>query len=179
MKKCPRCGCLKPRNSFSMRTCGGKKYLMSPCKDCNVLRDSRKYSDRSERYKEMRRAKRTKQRARNQKRERWILEDTRNTDRKRERANDLNREYIKSLISKGCAYCGARSSKMTLDRINNTKGHLKTNVIPACVNCNLTRGNMPYKAWLIVAKAMRRVRESGLLSGWVRVRFHTKIAPFV
>jgi len=55
---------------------------------------------------------------------------------------------------------------MTLDRKDNDVGHVKDNVVPACVRCNYTRGDMPFDAWLVVAAGMRQAREKGLFGDW-------------
>jgi hypothetical protein len=97
---------------------------------------------------------------------RWILEDSRRSDKKKGLSNNLTREFIDLEISKGCSYCGEASIRMTLDRIDNTVGHLQSNVVPACIRCNLTRGNMPYKAWLFLVDSMRHAREAGAFDNW-------------
>jgi hypothetical protein len=76
---------------------------------------------------------------------------------------------VELLISTGCQYCGATREDLHigLDRMDNAQGHLKKNVAPCCTRCNLVRGGMPYKAWLIVAEAMRKARELGLFGEWV------------
>src|ERR1041385_3112550 len=81
---------------------------------------------------------------------------------------DLTKEIIKELIKDGCDYCGESPTKirMTLDRIDNTKGHISSNVIPACYRCNVMRGTMPYKAWLELVPTIRSVREKGLFDDW-------------
>jgi hypothetical protein len=56
---------------------------------------------------------------------------------------------------------------MTLDRIDNTIGHVKTNVKPACIRCNLLRRNMPYAAWLMLVPAVKKARKFGLFDGWL------------
>jgi len=55
---------------------------------------------------------------------------------------------------------------MTLDRINNSKGHLMNNVVPACRRCNTTRGDMPYKAWLFLVDGMRKARLANAFGNW-------------
>ena len=97
---------------------------------------------------------------------RWILNDSRKSDKKKGLANDLTRGFIDLEISKGCSYCGEIDIRMTLDRIDNTIGHLQSNVVPACIRCNLTRGNMPHKAWLFLVDGMRKARESGAFDNW-------------
>lgn len=105
---------------------------------------------------------------------RWILEDSRKSDKKKKRENDLTKEFIDRLIANGCCYCGETSLRMTLDRTDNTKGHLQSNVRPACMRCNYARGSMPYEAWLLLADGMRRARELGLFDNW-----NGKYAPIV
>jgi len=55
---------------------------------------------------------------------------------------------------------------MTLDRIDNLKGHSFDNVVPACIRCNYARRNMSYEAWLCLTEGMRRARELDLFKGW-------------
>lgn len=86
----------------------------------------------------------------------WILEDSRRSDRKLGRTNDLTRDFIYTLISKGCQYCGETKLRMTLDRLDNSQGHLQSNVQPSCIRCNLTRGSMPYEAWLLLVGGMKK-----------------------
>jgi predicted metal-dependent hydrolase len=102
--------------------------------------------------------------------EKYILWDAQRNDRGNGIKNDLDINFVRELISQGCQYCGAEKAKvkMSLDRKDNLKGHFRENVIAACLNCNLTRGNMPYEAWMIVASSMRKVYEAGLLDGWMR-----------
>jgi hypothetical protein len=54
----------------------------------------------------------------------------------------------------------------TLDRIDNSKGHTRDNVVPACIRCNYARRNMPYEAWLCLTDGMKRARELGLFKEW-------------
>jgi len=98
--------------------------------------------------------------------EKFIYVDSRQADRKASRENDLTKEFILAEIIKGCAYCGEMTIRMTLDRKDNDKGHTQDNVVPACIRCNFTRKNMPYEAWLVIAKGMRQAREAGLFQGW-------------
>jgi hypothetical protein len=101
---------------------------------------------------------------------RWILYDTRRNDFYKGRDNDLTLEFIDELLESCdymCFYCGETEIKMTLDRIDNALGHLQSNVIPACLRCNVVRGDMPYRAWLEeIAPAMRKARRRGLFKYW-------------
>ena len=98
--------------------------------------------------------------------DRYIFEDSRGSDRKKGYKNDLTREFITKQIVKGCSYCGETELRMTLDRINNNRGHTEDNVVPACIRCNYIRRDMPYEAWIVVARAMKRARKQNLFGNW-------------
>jgi len=95
-----------------------------------------------------------------------IWEDSRRADRKKKRNNNLTKDFIAEYIAKGCSYCGEKTIRMTLDRIDNERGHTMDNVVPACIRCNYIRGNMPYEAWLCFKAALRRARREGLFGDW-------------
>jgi hypothetical protein len=58
---------------------------------------------------------------------------------------------------------------MTLDRIDNSIGHLMSNVNPCCYRCNYIRANMPYAAWLSIVPAIRATFELGLFAAWTKI----------
>jgi hypothetical protein len=97
---------------------------------------------------------------------RFILREARRSDTMRGHACDLTKQEIEQLIARGCDYCGEKNLRMTLDRIDNSKGHTRDNVVPACIRCNYARRNMPYEAWLCLAGGMRQAREQGLFKDW-------------
>ena len=96
-----------------------------------------------------------------------ILTDARNSDKKHGRDNDLDKEWIREVVSAGCFYCGETSLRMTLDRIDNSVGHIKSNLHPACLRCNYLRRDMPFEAWMMLAPAIKTAREAGLFHGWI------------
>ena len=98
---------------------------------------------------------------------RAIMVDSRRSDKRHGRANDLDLEFVQQMIVCPCAYCGESTLRMTLDRKDNDLGHLKSNVVTACIRCNYARGNMPYAAWLCLADGMRSARESGAFGDWI------------
>ncbi len=111
-------------------------------------------------------------RARRQRRDpsftcRHILADCRKSDRKRGFGNDLTLDFIVELTKEGCVYCGETQIRMSLDRIDNTIGHVQSNVNPACIRCNYARGSMPYEAWKCLLKGVREARERGLFGAWL------------
>src|SRR5690348_4897566 len=95
-----------------------------------------------------------------------IVIDSRKGDRRAGRENDLDREFVASLIAHPCEYCGDDVLRKTLDRIDNSIGHVRTNVVCACERCNYIRRAMPQQAWEHVAVAVREARELGLFGEW-------------
>lgn len=64
------------------------------------------------------------------------------SDRKKKLECDLDIEFvINEIFSKNCTYCDG-SEIIGCDRIDNTKGHTKDNVIPACYECNHLRWDL-------------------------------------
>lgn len=99
--------------------------------------------------------------------DKWICEDTKKQDKLKGRGNDLDRTFIREIISKPCTYCGESKLRRTLDRIDNSIGHIRTNVVSACIRCNYIRRDMPYEAWLVVAPAMCAANKAGLFKDWI------------
>ena len=163
--------CKKPKKYSEMDICvkNGKTYYRSRCKSC-CNENTRKWREKNP--EEVRRrdrvvtARRSRQRASLVEQERWICIDAKSSDNKAGFENDLTRDFVKELIAKGCIYCGETKMRMTLDRIDNDKGHLRSNVVPACIRCNYVRRNMPYEAWIKIAPAIREVRVLGLFGTW-------------
>jgi hypothetical protein len=99
---------------------------------------------------------------------RWMLKNYRKRDRKQGFVpTDLDYKTVEELISKPCFYCGETEITMTLDRIDNSLGHVRSNVNPACFRCNVFRGAMPYEAWILISKGMREARERGLFGTFI------------
>lgn len=98
--------------------------------------------------------------------EKYILFDSKKSDKRKNRQNDLDIEFITDLISQPCFYCGESKLKITLDRKDSSIGHLKSNVVPACIRCNYTKRDMPYEAWLFLIEGMRKAREMGVFGNW-------------
>ena len=169
-KTCTLCEQIKPIEEFSLRTVDGRKYPRTRCKPCwnknhtNVPGHQAKRA----RIQQRRNQKISEARANGDLLviSRSILQDSRGSDRKFGRENNLTQEFILGLISKPCSYCDDTDCRMTVDRVDNDLGHLTTNVVPACIRCNLTRGNMPYEAWLVVAPGMKTAKENGLFGKW-------------
>lgn len=160
---CRQCDEPRPLTSFVEVRPGQRRRTCTSCRKSadaarNPSRVARERADTARRKRELR------QRGDNV--VRFILEDSRKSDRKHKRSNDLTREWVAELIAQPCCYCGDTSLRMTLDRIDNTIGHFRSNVVPACIRCNYARGAMPYKAWLCLVPGLRAAREQGLFGDW-------------
>ena len=163
-KMCNVCKNTKPTSEFYTNG----KYLRYQCKQCEksavLARRNTEYGRSL--WNKWRRTWERKSRANVRHRARWILEDSRRADRKRRRKNDLTKQFIEASIQEGCRYCGESHLKMTLDRIDNSKGHTKRNVVASCIRCNIIRRDMPYEAWQFLVPRMREARKRGLFQGW-------------
>lgn len=170
-KTCRKCGDTKPIDDFYPTYQKGKHYRRARCKDCdNELRKARTRTEPTQEQKQewsRRQAQRRKRRRKDPEHyAKFIYWDTRKSDKKHGRENDFTKEYIAEQIAKGCSYCGEKDLRMTLDRIDNEKGHTMDNTVPACIRCNYVRGNMPYEAWVLIARAMKRARKQGAFGDW-------------
>ena len=47
---------------------------------------------------------------------------------------------FENILTKPCVYCGD-TYRVGCDRIDNSKGHTKDNVVPCCIECNTARNN--------------------------------------
>jgi hypothetical protein len=110
---------------------------------------------------------------------RFVLMDSRKSDKKRGRANDLTLEFCEGALRQPCSYCGGSAIRMTLDRVDNSIGHVQSNVVPACIRCNYVRGAMPYQAWLCLVEGVRVAMNQGLFGDWTgRARLAKGLSKF-
>lgn len=63
---------------------------------------------------------------------------------------DFNAQWIvDNIFSKQCVYCGESDwHKLGCDRKDNSKGHVKDNVVPCCYHCNVKKHSMNYHEYL-------------------------------
>lgn len=67
---------------------------------------------------------------------------------------------INNIMHKPCVYCGD-THLVGCDRIDNTKGHLKTNVVPCCCICNRARCNsFSYEEMLVLGKTIKQIKSN-------------------
>lgn len=166
---CKKCGKTKPEIDFPLNRTNGKQYRKTTCTACdNKDRINRKLTPpvRTEQFKKRVNEASSRWRYKPENRASVIVTDSRGSDRVRGMSCDLDVEWVKELISKGCSYCGETQILIGLDRLDNSIGHLKSNVVPACGRCNYLRRDMPYKAWETIVPAIKEAREKGLFKGW-------------
>ncbi len=157
MKTCSLCKIEKGLDNFYCRP-DRKSGYQSRCKECQKPR--RQLG--SKKLNEKRKIERKDPKAR----AKYLIIDSRHGDTRSGRQNDLDHDFVNTMLSKSCFYCGDDEIRKTLDRIDNSIGHVKTNVVTSCMRCNFTRRDMPYKAWLEIAKAVKYCRENELFGQW-------------
>ncbi len=165
---CKHCGLGEPEVEFYIKKQGERYYRRFICLGCDTIY-KKKYpsSEAAAKRENAKKAARGRLSRRDETlRCLFILRDSKRADKTKGRENDLDREFIRKLIDEGCAYCADHDGRMTLDRIDNTLGHLKSNVAASCMRCNYFRRDMPHAAWMMVAPKIRQARLIGLLEGW-------------
>ncbi len=166
-KLCPSCETVKSLTAFYKRPNGKPAGY---CKDCHNGKAKEKLKESDVRARKNRTSrswhKRRRQSQDPQTLAKIILKDCKGSDRKHQREHDLDLATVLKQIIQPCTYCGETTLRMTLDRIDNERGHTKDNVVGACIRCNYTRGAMPYEAWVLVAVGMLAAREAGVFGDW-------------
>jgi hypothetical protein len=158
-RKCVRCKERKPLEAFGL-VGDDRRRICNPCE----IRNPEHMCKRA-------------QLVRMRKPERAVLRDCRASDRKKGRPRgDLDLDFVREQLARGCQYCGEVKMRITLDRIDNGSGHTRANVVPACLRCNYLRGSMPYRAWLNLVPSVRATRELGLFGDWRSQPFNRKAA---
>lgn len=67
---------------------------------------------------------------------------------------------IENILAKNCVYCGD-DKRIGCDRIDNSKGHTKDNVVPCCVECNTARNNnFTFEEMKILGETIRKIKHS-------------------
>lgn len=72
---------------------------------------------------------------------------------------DLDIDWmIDNIFTKPCVYCGD-THRIGCDRIDNSRGHTKDNVVPCCVECNTARSdNFSFEEMKILGQAIRQIK---------------------
>lgn len=90
-----------------------------------------------------------------------MLSQYRLADKKKGLSFDIDKQWLFDNIKNGqCHYCGD-TKRLGLDRIDNSKGHTKDNVVLCCYECNIARGNnFTYEEMLILGKTIKMIKSA-------------------
>ena len=157
MKKiCSRCKEEKDLKEFNKlkQTKDGYQHR---CRECQSI--TRKQSYDNNREKELK----TDRKYYWNNRERYLINMYKRYDKNKNKENDLTVEWFKENISsKPCLYCGD-TENIGADRIDNTKGHTKDNVVPCCTICNKVRSDhFTVSEMLRLGKVIREIKNDRL-----------------
>jgi hypothetical protein len=82
------------------------------------------------------------------------------TDKKKGFGNDLTLEFVRTTVESPCTYCGSSEEPRGLDRLDNSLGHLQSNVVPCCGTCNFTRGDRyTPEEFALIGAAIAQIRK--------------------
>lgn len=75
----------------------------------------------------------------------------------------LTLDEFESLIwNKPCVYCGETPRGYGIDRIDNNQGYHANNVIPCCIRCNRSKGDMSVIEWVKQMRVVLKRLEDGI-----------------
>ncbi len=160
-KECTMCHVVMPNRFFYTSTlkANNKTRHSSECKNCRGRRYRERYASNSE-MKEKRIKIYNSTKGTLRYRVVKIYNSFKKTDLKKKRFNNLDKKFIKKTISYPCTYCGD-TNKVSLDRIDNSFGHIKSNVVPCCKECNTARNiNFTFEEMLIIGQSIKRIKEA-------------------
>ena len=85
----------------------------------------------------------------------------RSIDKKFNRENDITTDDVLEVRTKKCIYCGYPA--VGFDRVDNKKGHIKSNSVPCCLECNIARmDNFTHQETFILGEAIKRIKDKRL-----------------
>lgn len=85
----------------------------------------------------------------------------RSIDKSHKRECDLTTDWYKDNIhGKSCVYCDDDVSAIGCDRIDNSIGHTKSNVVPSCRDCNTARmDNFTHAEMFLIGAAIKQIKQ--------------------
>lgn len=95
-----------------------------------------------------------------------MISSYRNKDKKMGvEVTDIDIDWmIENILTQKCVYCGD-DKRIGCDRVDNSKGHTKDNVVPCCVECNTARSNLfTFEEMKVIGKSIRSVKEQRKLA---------------
>lgn len=93
----------------------------------------------------------------------FIAAQYKNTDKNKGYENDLTQKDVMQFLLTPCVYCGHPATGA--DRIDNSKGHTKSNCVPCCKECNVARmDNFSHEEMKKIGKLMKKIKNSRVAS---------------
>lgn len=161
-----KCSCCKEEKELiTINFCSDKNRPFGFSYRCRVC-DSSKKDTRRERYKKLSLEDKEKHKKKNRDycatfigRAVSLLSAYRKIDREKGQICDLDKTFlINEIFLKTCIYC-EDTEKIGCDRIDNSIGHIKSNVVPCCYSCNTTRmNNYSHEEMLILGKTIKTIK---------------------
>lgn len=164
-RKCSVCQKLLPLDSINFPRDKTKPHGFAyACKPCT---NQRKRGSRKDRWGNMSPEQKTAKYARQRRyyatdggRAAFLASAYRKIDKKKGLECDVDAEFLlEHITSKPCTYCGDTREEIGCDRIDNSKGHTKDNVVPACKTCNVSRmDNFAHEEMLVLGKTIKQIK---------------------
>jgi len=162
-KLCKKCNTSKDISEFykNKNKKDGYHYMCKSCSKIELQIYRSKNKDKAKKYRELNKNK-FKEYYKLKSKQNWVLNREKvlisnytKKDNNRNLVCDLTIEWMKENISnKSCIYCGD-TENLGCDRIDNTKGHTKDNVVPCCASCNKTRGDrFSFEEMILIGKTI-------------------------
>ena len=80
-------------------------------------------------------------------------------DIKKGRVCDVTRDDVLKAIKDNCIYCGHKATGF--DRIDNSIGHIKSNCVPCCKECNVSRmNNFTHKETFLLGEVIKKIKDA-------------------
>jgi hypothetical protein len=178
-KKCTKCGLEKDESEFNKnklkkdgldlwcRKCR-KDYNIKYNKEYNTrpyVKEHKKEAHEKWRNKSKEQIKELSKEYHKNNREKHLIRCYKRNDNNKNLICDLTEEWVKNNITnKSCIYCG-ETENIGCDRIDNTKGHTKNNVVPCCSDCNYTRLDIySFVEMLKLGKTIKKIKQERKLN---------------
>lgn len=85
-------------------------------------------------------------------------------DRKKGRGCDVTKFDILGAINGVCVYCGHKATGF--DRIDNRIGHIKSNCVPCCKECNVARmDNFSHEETFLIGEVIKKIKDMRCQNG--------------
>lgn len=163
-RQCVKCKIIKPLNSENYHKDKNRVYgFMYKCIECEKKRiDNRK--DRWVKMPDEQRVRRFKYSSQPHIEAALRVSSYKNSDKGKSLETDVDVEFMLEMKRLPCTYCGHESTG--LDRINNNLGHVKSNCLPCCRECNSARNfHFTTNEMKIIGEAIRLVKDERIRNG--------------